>query len=163
MRTAAGIGLATVVMLILQSAILPLTGIGPALPDLMLVVCVYLGLHVHSPAGAGGAFAIGYAEDSRSGCLLGLNAFAMCGVFATVYVASRRLWVDRVLSQLVLVFIASLEKIAIVVVLVAIFSSLEGLWRTMARYVFLEAMLAAALAPPVFAFLRRLLPEVAEE
>ena len=37
------------------------------MPDLVLVLCVYLGLHEHSIAGALGAFLLGYFLDSFSG------------------------------------------------------------------------------------------------
>lgn len=163
MRTAIGIGVVILVALVVQSTLLPLLGFGSMLPDLMLVVCVYLGLHVHSPAGAVGAFTIGYVQDSLSGTLLGLNAFAMCLVFATVYLTSRRLWVDNLPSKVVLVFLASLQKTAVVIVLVGLFFSFDGLWQTVARYVLLQAVIAAALSPPIFAILARTVPVVVDE
>jgi rod shape-determining protein MreD len=162
-RAAAFIALATLAALVLQSTVLPLLPLGPVLPDLLLVVCVYLGLNVHSPGGAIGAFVIGFVQDSVSGTIPGLNAFAMSLVFLTVYFASRRLWVTNTFSQVILVFVASLVKTAAVVALIALFLSVDGLWHTVAKYIFIEAALAAVLSPPIFAVLARSRYQVAEE
>ncbi len=158
MRAATGLALVALAALLLQTAVLSLLPAGLFVPDLMLVVCVYLGLHAHSPAGALAAFAIGYAEDAFSGTVLGLNAFAMSLVFLLVYLTSRQLWVDNTLSKVVLVFTAYLLKTLAMVLLIGLFLSLEGLWRTIARYVWWEAALAAILSPPLFALLSRIRP-----
>lgn len=155
MRGALLIALAALAALVVQSTVLPLLPVGPVLPDLMLVICVYLGLHSHSPAGALAAFLLGYVQDAFSGSVIGLNAFAMCLVFATVYLASRRLWVHNTLSQILLVFMASLVKTAALVALIAVFLSIDGLWHSVVKYVLLDAALAAVLGPPIFAVLAR--------
>lgn len=153
MRAASLIALTTFAALLIQTTVVPLLPFGAAMPDLLLVVCVYLGLYFHSPAGAIGAFAIGYVQDSFSGSLLGLNAFAMTAVFVAVYLASRRLWVTNTLSKIVLVFLASLLKTFALMAILGIFLSLEGIWRTAVTYVFIEAVLAAAIGPLMFALL----------
>lgn len=155
MRSASLIALMTLAALLVQTTLMPLLPFAAAMPDLLLVVCVYLGLHHHSPAGAFGAFAIGYIQDSFSGGIPGLNAFAMTAVFLTVYLASRRVWVTNTFSRIVMVFLASLVKAATVLVLVAVFQSLDAVWRTAVRYVLIEAVLAAAIGPVIFALLAR--------
>lgn len=155
MRSASLIALTALVALLFQTTIVPLLPFGAAMPDLLLIVVVYLGLYYHSPWGALGAFAIGYVQDSFSGSLAGLNAFAMTVVFITVYLASRRLWVTNTFSKIVMVFLASLVKTFALVALVGLFLSLEGVWRTAVKYVFIEAVLAAAIGPLVFALLAR--------
>ena len=162
MRSVSLIALATLAILLLQTTIVPMLPFAAAMPDLLLVVCVYLGLRFHSPAGAMGAFTIGYVEDSFSGNLPGLNAFAMTVVFLTVYLASRRLWVTNALSKIVMVFLASLVKAFAVLALLGIFLSLDGVWRTAVKYVLVEAVLAAAIGPLMFAVLSRT-QQVAEE
>jgi rod shape-determining protein MreD len=139
--------------LLLQTTVLPLAAIGRATPDLLLILCVYLGLHQHSVAGAVGAFFLGYLQDTFSGSVVGLNAFGMCLVFTLVYLTSRRLWVDNAISKIVLVFLASVLKTIAILVLVAVFMSIDGLWRTILSYLFIEAVLAAILSPAVFAVL----------
>jgi rod shape-determining protein MreD len=158
LRTAVALLFAAVLVLILQTTVLPLFSFGNALPDLLIVFGVYLGLYVHSPGGAVMAFLIGYLEDALSGAVPGLNAFAMSLVFVAVYLTSRRLWVDNVISKIVLVFLASLLKAAAVVALVWLFLSADGLWRTVASYVLIEAGIAAVLSLPIFAALARVQP-----
>ena len=154
-RSVSLIALTALAALLIQTTLIPLLPFGAAMPDLLLVVCVYLGLYFHSPWGALGAFAIGYVQDSFSGSLPGLNAFAMTVVFIAVYLASRRLWVTNTLSKIVLVFLASLLKTFAIIAVLGAFLSLEGVWRTAVKYVFIEAVLAAAIGPLMFALLAR--------
>ena len=142
-----------VTALLLQTTLLPLTALGRATPDLLLIICVYLGLHRHSVRGAFGAFVLGYLQDMFSGSVVGLNTFAMCLVFTLVYLTSRSLWVDNVLSKIVLVFLASVLKTTAVLVLIAAFMSSAHLWQSVANYLVLEALLAAAVSPAMFAVL----------
>jgi rod shape-determining protein MreD len=139
--------------LLLQTTVLPFAAIGRATPDLLLIMCVYLGLHQHSVGGAIGAFSLGYLQDAFSGSVAGLNAFGMCLVFTVVYLTSRRLWVDNTISKIAVVFLASVLKTVAILVLVALFLSIGGLWRTMLSYLLIEALLAALLSPAVFALL----------
>ena len=90
-----------------------------------------------------------------SGPVVGLNAFGMCLVFTTVYLTSRRLWVDNAISKVVVVFLASVLKTLAIVVLLALFMSVEGLSNSVLRYLLVEAVLAALLSPAVFAILAR--------
>src|SRR5438552_11022117 len=142
-----------VAALLLQTTLLPQASIGRATPDLLLIMCVYLGLHQHTVGGAVGAFFLGYLQDTSSGSVLGLNAFGMCLVFTVVYLTSRRLWVDNAISKIVVVFLASVLKTAAILALVALFMSAEGLWHTILGYLLIEAVLAAVLSPIVFAVL----------
>lgn len=163
-RPALLFGVAAVGALLLQTTVLPLAAVGRATPDLLLILCVYLGLHQHTVGGAIGAFSLGYLQDAFSGSVAGLNAFGMCLVFTVVYLTSRRLWVDNTISKIAVVFLASLLKTIAILVLVAVFMSIEGLWRTMLSYLLIEAVLAAILSPAVFAVLARTrLQEVEEE
>ena len=139
--------------LLLQTTLLPFTSIGRATPDLLLIICVYLGLHQHTVAGAVGAFALGYLQDTFSGSVVGLNAFGMSLVFTLVYLTSRRLWVDNAVSKIVLVFLASVLKTAVILALIAVFLSVGNLWQTVVQYLLIEAALAAVLSPAVFAVL----------
>jgi rod shape-determining protein MreD len=151
------------IALLLQTSVLPRAAIGRATPDLLLIMCVYLGLQQHSVSGAIGAFVLGYLQDIFSGSVAGLNAFAMCIVFALVYLTSRRLWVDNVISKVVLVFLASVIKTAIILSLVAVFMSPERWSGPVLSYALLQALFAAALSPFVFAILTRSLQPVVEE
>ena len=165
MRPALIFGMLAIVALLLQTTVLPVAMWERVTPDLLLIMCVYLGLHQHTVGGAVGAFALGYLQDTFSGSVLGLNAFGMSLVFTVVYLTSRRLWVDNAISKIVVVFLASVLKTAAIVGLVALFLSADGLWHTMVRYLLVEAGLAAILSPAVFAVLAQTqeLPEEEEE
>jgi len=155
-RNAVLLGIFALLALLLQTAVFPGLTAGRAAPDLLLILCVYLGLHQHSAAGAFGAFLLGYLEDAVSGSVIGLNAFAMCLVYLLVYLTSRHLWVDNAISKIVVVFIAAAVKTAAVLTLVAVFLSEERVWTTLLPRLSIEAVLAALLSPPMFAILSRI-------
>ena len=52
-----------VLLLLLQTTFLHLLPIGPVVPDLVLVLCVYLGLHHPTVGAALGSFLLGYSID----------------------------------------------------------------------------------------------------
>lgn len=150
MRAAGVYVLTATVALLLQTTVLHgLTG-GRIIPDLILILCVYLGLHEHNIGGATGAFLLGYLLDSFSGSLVGLHAFAMTTVYLVVYLVSRRLWMDNTLSGVAMVFFGSLLKGVAIVVALAAYLSVDRLSFGVAQTLFAEALLAAALTPVVF-------------
>lgn len=164
MRSIALFTLIALLAVVLQTSVLPVMRVGRETPDLLLIICVYLGLHQHTMFGALGAFLLGYLQDAFSGGVIGLNAFGMCLVFTVVYLTSRRLWVDNAISKIVVVFLASMVKTAAILGLVAVFMSVE-LWRPILSSLLFDATLAAILSPAVFAILSRtqLLAQVQEE
>jgi len=147
--------LAAIFVLLLQTTLLHLLPISPVVPDLTLVLCVYLGLYHPTVGAALGAFLLGYSIDIVSSRIIGLNAFAMSLVFLTVYLSSRAIWLQNPLVSSLVVLLASLVKGAALVLVSAIFVSIEGFWIGAGWYIIREALLAALLAPIVFALLRR--------
>lgn len=143
------------ISIILQMSLLHLLPLGPVVPDLILVLCVYLGLHHPSVGAALGSFALGYSIDVVSSPLLGINAFAMSLVFLAVYLSARSIWVHNPLVSAFIVLAASLVKSASLVLISALFVSIDGMWDIALRYVLMEALLAAALAPILFLLLQR--------
>jgi len=127
----------------------------PLVPDLILVLCVYWGLHHPTVGAVLGSFVLGYSVDVVSSPILGINAFAMSLVFLTVYLSSRSIWLHNYLVSAIVVLLASLVKGMAFVLVSAIFLSTEGFWMGALRYILLEALVAALLAPFVFALLRR--------
>jgi rod shape-determining protein MreD len=121
----------------------------------MLVLCVYWGLHHPTVGAVLGSFLLGYSVDVVSSPILGLNAFAMSLVFLAVYLSSRSIWLHNSFVSFFVVLLASLIKGAALVVISAIFLSMDGLWAGAARYLLMEALVAAVLAPFVFTLLRR--------
>ena len=147
--------LAAIFVLLLQTTLLHLLPISPVVPDLTLVLCVYLGLYHPTVGAALGAFLLGYSIDIVSSRIIGLNAFAMSLVFLTVYLSSRAIWLQNPLVTSFVVLLASLVKGVALVLVSAIFVSIEGFWIGAGWYIIKEALLAALLAPVVFALLRR--------
>ena len=156
MRTFAVMALAAGFGVLLETTVFPVLPFGGAAPDVLLLLCVYLGLHHDGVGGAIGAFLLGYLQDAVSGSATGLNAFAMCVVYLFVYLTSRRLWVDNVVSKVVLVFLASLIKTSVAVLLLIVFLAFEGVWSTVLWSSVAHSVLAAAIAPPVFSLLASL-------
>lgn len=142
-------------LILLQSTFLHLLPFGPVVPDLVLVLCVYLGLYHPTVGAAVGSFVLGYSIDVVSSRLLGLNAFAMTLVFLAVYFSSRSIWLHHPIVSSLIVLFAALVKGAALVLVWVVFLSTEGFWSGAARYIIMEALLAAALAPLVFSLLRR--------
>jgi rod shape-determining protein MreD len=115
-------------LILLQSTFFSLLPLGPIVPDLILVLCVYLGLHHPTVGAALGSFVLGYSVDVVSSRLLGFNAFAMTLVFLAVYFSSRSIWLHHpVVSSLIVLCAAVVKGVAMVLVWV-IFLSMEGFW-----------------------------------
>jgi len=152
MRFSLLIFLVGLLMVLLQSTFLHLF---PVVPDLVLILCVYWGLHQPTVGAVLGSFALGYSLDVVSSPILGLNAFAMSVVFLTVYLSSRSIWIYSPFASTLVVLLAALVKGAALVVAWAIFLTTEGFWTGAVRYIIMEALVAAVIAPLVFALLRR--------
>jgi len=146
---------AGVLLIILQTTFLHLLPIGPIVPDLTLVMCVYLGINHPTVGSALGSFLLGYSVDVVSSRMLGANAFAMSLVFFSVYLSSRSIWLQHPAVSFLIVLLAAMVKGLALVLVWVLFLSIEGFWTGAMRYIFTEALLAAALAPLVFSLLRR--------
>ena len=144
-----------IILVVLQTTLQKLLPIGPVVPDLILVLCVYWGLH-HPTAGAAlGSFMLGYAVDIISSGLLGVNAFAMSLVFLAVYLGSRSIWLHHpIVSSIIVLFAAVIKGVGLILVWV-VFLSTEGFWQGAIKYVVSEALIAAVLAPFMFALLQQ--------
>ena len=152
-------GLVTLVMLaavfgvLVETTIFHLLPLGSIMPDLVVILCVYLALHEHTVAGALGAFLLGYFADNFSGDVIGLHAFAMSLVFLLVYLLARQLWMDNVVANVAVVFVAALLKALSVALLLAFYLSADYPWRNLFSTVWIEAAFAAVLCPFIFSLL----------
>lgn len=142
-------------LVILQTTLQRLLPIGPIVPDLILVLCVYWGLHHPTVGAALGSFLLGYSVDITSSRLLGINAFAMSLVFIAAYLGSRSIWLHHPIVSSIIVLLAALVKGVGLIVVWVLFLSTEGFWKGAAQYIVTEALIAAVLAPFMFALLRR--------
>jgi len=143
------------ILVLLQTTLLHLLPLGPIVPDFVLVLCVYWGLYHPTVGAVLASFLLGYSVDVVSSPILGLNAFAMSMVFLAVHLCSRSIWLHDPMSSAIVVLLASLVKGAALALLSVVFLSVEGFWISASLYIILDALIAAALAPFVFALLRR--------
>jgi rod shape-determining protein MreD len=149
------VAVAAIVALLLQTTVLHMVPFGPVIPDFVLILCVYLGLHQHSVGGTAAAFLLGYFADNFSGNTVGLHAFAMSLVFVLVYLVSRRLWMDNWVSNVAVVFVASMLKTLTVAILLVFYLAEDYAWGRLVSTIWFEAFLAAVFAPLVFVVLDR--------
>jgi len=143
-------------VVLLQTTVLHLLPLGRFVPDLALVLCVYLGLNHPTVGAVLGSFILGYSVDVFSaGGVLGLNAFAFSLVFLAVYLSSRAIWVHSPLSSAPVVFFASWIKVAAFQGVWTLFLAMEGLGAGALKYTLVDAILAAVFAPGIFSLLKR--------
>ncbi len=151
MRSLLALAVASVVAMLLQTTVFRWVPGLPVVPDVVLVLGVYLGSRHHSVAGVWGAFLLGYFLDTFSGTLLGANAFAFTAVYAAVYLVARQVWMERGLPVMAVVFFGAWVRTLAAAAVASLVASPAPLWQDVGRYAVLDAGLAAALAPAVFA------------
>lgn len=139
----------------LQTTLLHRLPLGPIVPDFVLVLCVYWALYHPTVGAVLASFLLGYSVDVVSSPILGINAFAMSIVFLAVHLSSHSIWLHDPMSSAIVVLLASLVKGAALAMLSAVFLNAERFWIGAIPYIIIEALIAAALAPLVFALLRR--------
>jgi rod shape-determining protein MreD len=160
MRPLLVFAVAGVVAVVIQTTLVQRLGFVPA-PDLIVVLCVYLGLHYHSAGGAIGAFLLGYLLDTFSGAVPGLYCLTMTLVFGMVYLVSKRLWMENPMTNIAAVALGSVVKIVTVVLYFAVASPRAVDWIFVLRTLTVEALLALICAPLVFSSLGHYLPRAA--
>jgi rod shape-determining protein MreD len=143
------------ILVLLQTTLPRILPLGPFVPDLALVLCVYLGLNHPTVGAVVGIFMLGYSVDVFSSRVLGVNSLAMSLVFLTVYLSSRFVWVHNPLLSAPVVFVASWVKLASLMIVWTLFLTVEGFGAGALKYALFDAMLAAILAPVLFALLKR--------
>jgi len=144
-----------VILVLLQTTLLHLLPLGPIVPDFVLVLCVYWGLYHPTVGAVLASFLLGYSVDVVSSPILGLNSFALSVVFLAVHLGSRTIWLHDPMTSAIVVLVASLVKGGTLVLISSLFLNVESYWVGAVVYMIIEALVAAALAPFVFAFLRR--------
>jgi rod shape-determining protein MreD len=151
MRTFMVLAVAAVVAMLLQTTVLPSVPGLPVVPDLLLVLAVYLGVRHPGIAGAAGAFVLGYFVDTFSGIVLGLHAFTFTAVYAVSHIVARQLWVEGGASLMTMVFLGTWGARLLGWALANLVAAEPPLWQHVLGYGLLEAVVAALIAPAVFA------------
>lgn len=151
MRTTLAFAIAALGAILLQTTIgalfVPVLGL---VPNLVLVLAVYLGLRHHGVGGAVGAFLLGYLLDAFSGMVLGVHAAACTAAYVVAYLIARTLWTQDGLPAMIVVFLAALVHalVAHAVLVVVDHAWAGGL--VVARRAIAQATVATLLTPWVF-------------
>ncbi len=163
MRSFLILALSGIFAVVIQTTQIGRLGILPAAPNLILVLVVYLGLRVPTPAGALGAFLLGYLLDTFSGSVPGLHCFTMTLVFAMVYLVSGRLWMQNPITSLAIMVLACFLEIFTLTAYFAwtgvLGAGAAGLLGTLAT----PALLALLVSPLLFTLLDAYVPPVSRK
>jgi rod shape-determining protein MreD len=148
------VGAAFVAMLLqttVGAAVAPLTEV---VPNLVLVLAVYLGLRHHGVGGVVGAFLLGYFLDTFSGTLLGVHAAACVAAYVVAYLIARTLWTEDGLPAMIVVFLAALVYVVVAHGVVVLVDRAWPGWMVVVRRGLVQATLAVVLTPWMFRLLR---------
>lgn len=108
MKHAVVIGIVGLIAALLQGTLL-YVGIPPyLLPQVVLILVIYLGFHEVSMVGVFTVFALGLLMDFASAVLVGPWAGAFVAVYGALAVASQRLFVESAIVMVVTGFVACL-------------------------------------------------------
>jgi rod shape-determining protein MreD len=145
-RASVALAAAAAVAMLLQTTVFPTVPGLPIVPDVVLVLAIYVAVRRQSTGGAVAAFLLGYFLDTFSGTLLGLNAFSLTAAYLAVQWLARHLWVERG----VVIFGGVVREIAAVAV-AALVAGRPPVWQHALGYGLAGVLVSALVAPAVFA------------
>lgn len=146
-------GAALLTMLLQTTVGAVVTPLTEVVPNLVLVLAVYLGLRHHGVGGVAGAFVLGYFLDTFSGTLLGVHAAACTAAYVVAYLIARTLWTEDGLPAMIVVFLAALVHTVVAHGVVVLVDRAWPGWLVVARHGLEQATLATILTPWLFRFL----------
>jgi rod shape-determining protein MreD len=115
------------VVVLLQTSVLPNYLISLYKPDLLLVLMVFLALRAPLATSLPAAYGLGLVKDCLSGLYLGLNAFSFLVVYLVLKMLSDRLYVQNAFLLVLTVSASTVATMLINVLLLSIFSESAGL------------------------------------
>ena len=144
------VGAALVAMLLQTTVAAALTPATEVVPNLVLILVVYLGLRHHGVGGVAGAFLLGYCLDTFSGTLLGVHAAACTAAYVVAYLIARTLWTEDGLPAMMVVFLAALVYTVVAYGVVVLVDRAWPGWVVVVRRGLVQATLATLLTPWMF-------------
>jgi rod shape-determining protein MreD len=147
-------GAALVAMLLQTTVGATVAPFTEVVPNLVLVLAVYLGLRHHGVGGVVGAFLLGYFLDTFSGTLLGVHAAACVAAYVVAYLIARTLWTEDGLPAMIVVFLAALVYVVVAHGVVVLVDRAWPGWMVVVRRGLVQATLAVVLTPWMFRLLR---------
>ena len=151
MRRFIALAVAAVTAMLIQTTVLASVRSLPVVPDLLLVLAVYLGVRRQTVGGAVSAFVLGYFLDTFSGTLLGLNAFAFTAAYLAVHWIARHLWLQRGLPVVAVALFGGMVRSLAEIGIEALVAGRAPVWQHLVGYGLVGVLVAAVLAPAVFA------------
>ena len=152
-------GALVVLLVLLQTSVLPQYLSTLYKPDLLLVLMVFLALRAPVATSLPAAYTLGLLKDCLSGLYLGLNAFSFLLVYLVLKAISDRLYVQNALLLVLTVSLSTLGTMLINTVLLSIFSEANGIFSSlltaMVPHLLMNAFVASLVAVfPEFSKLR---------
>ena len=152
-------GAVTLLLLILQTTIVPYTSISNIIPDVLLVWIVYVAVKLGQIPATVLGFTVGLLMDLISGQFIGLSALAktVAGFFAGYFYNENK--IDYTIGSHQFLTIVGLSSLFHNIIYFVIFvqGSEIGFWTAILRFgVFSTAYTTAIAILPVFAFSRKL-------
>jgi rod shape-determining protein MreD len=150
------------VLLVFQTAVATLVDYHTFIPHLLLPITIFLGVTQDIPISRGAvvAFVLGYLLDAFCGSPMGLQTFVLVATFMVARSAGIRLFLQRVLFQVILTFIISLIAGGTLLALHAIFRTVAPFptadYRYSARVLLQSSLVTALITPFVFKALQKL-------
>ena len=140
--------------LVLQVTLFPYFLADSYQPNLLLIVVSYMGLRSRSPLACLAVFMVGIAHDCFSGIYLGLHPFTyLCLYFMLSHMASQ-LYTNRRALMILVVFCATIGTGLLNLLLLALFSTAEGIYASILPALIPQGLVNALVASVVFSFPR---------
>lgn len=134
-------------LLILQVTVLPYFLREPFVPNLLLLLVVYLG--VKEEVGLIGtllAFCQGLLLDTFSGIYLGLSGFSFLVIYLVLRLLRDQLYTDSSTLMVVVAFLATLAHGVLSLLLLLLFSAAGGIFPTLLAALIPQALVSALVA-----------------
>jgi rod shape-determining protein MreD len=117
-----------VIALVLQVSIFPAYLREPFIPNLLLIITVWLGLRGPLPLGGALAFLLGLLQDSFSGLYLGLHGFTYLLTYLVLRRLADNLYTESGYLMTLVVLLATLANGFLHLLLLLLFSSAQGMF-----------------------------------
>ena len=145
--------LAAIFAFFIQSSVIHNTIPSVVLPDIILILIVAISLKLRTVAGLILSFSLGILSDFASGQYIGPNAAASIVVFALVGGIVNRVYAERGLALIVIVFLCSLAKSLAMGSIYWVYLPISFYPYNIVRNILIEALFSALISPLVLKLL----------
>lgn len=141
-------------LVLVQSTWLDFIAVLGVVPDLSLLVVVFVAFKSPGAQGQAVGLAAGFLQDSVSAAPLGLNAFIKSGVALLANALSGKFYIDRVLMPAIFGLLSTVAKALYLEALSALFGGAVLSYDFLGRALWIEAAYNAVAAPIIFLALK---------